>query len=69
MPTPEERVKELVVARTKVPAGPWFVEVKGPNVAPFFLGPYANKGIAHDEAASLRKFVAAVLADARPPPA
>ena len=61
-PAPAE---ELVVVRTKVPGGPWFVELKEPHGEPFLLGPYDNRGVARDEAQRLRRFMAAVLADAR----
>ena len=66
MATPEDDVTGLVVARTKVPGGPWFVEVKGPQQEPFFLGPYDNRGVARDDAAKIRRLVAAVIAKARP---
>lgn len=65
LPSPEDRARELVVARTKEPGGPWFVELRGPPPAPVFLGPYASPDNAKADAAKLREYLAAVLAGGR----
>jgi hypothetical protein len=64
-PSPEERVHALVVARSKEPGGPWFVELRELLQPAVYLGPYQNPSIAQDDARRVREFLAAVMWEAR----
>ncbi len=57
---PDGRATALVAVTTKVPGGPWFIELREPG-RPAYLGPYENKGIAEEDARRVRELVAAVL--------
>jgi hypothetical protein len=63
--SPEERAQALVIARSKVPGGPWFVELRELLQPAFCLGPYQNPSIAEDDARKVREFLAAVIREAR----
>jgi hypothetical protein len=65
----EAWVEELVVARTKIPGGPWFVELRGMPSSPVFLGPYSNPAVAKEVAGEVRRFLADVLRSGRVNPA
>ncbi len=59
-----ERAREIVRVCTKVPAGPWFVELTAPAMPLVFLGPYQNPATAREEAKQITAFLEAVLAEA-----
>jgi hypothetical protein len=64
-PTPEERAEALVAVRREVPGGPCFIHLGEGLGAPVRLGPYENPAVAKDEAREVRRFVAAVIREAR----
>ncbi len=43
-------VRSLVKVRTKVPGGPWFIELGQVVDEPVYLGPFANPATAREEA-------------------
>jgi hypothetical protein len=63
--SPEERARALVIARSRVPGGPWFVELRELVQPAVCLGPYQNPALAEDDARKVRAFVAAVIQESR----
>jgi len=64
-PSPEKRAQALVVARSNVPGGPWFVELRELLPLTVCLGPYQNPSIAQEDAQRIREFIAAVIRETR----
>jgi len=55
--------RPLVKVRTKVPGGPWFVELGQSPKEPVTLGPYDNPANARDDARKLRDYLEAMIRD------
>jgi hypothetical protein len=62
--TTEERAKALVTVASKVRGGPWFVQLGGLLDPPVWLGPYANKSLANEDAERIRAYLVAWARDA-----
>lgn len=56
--TASERASPDVTVRCKVPGGPWFVGLGGPDGPEVELGPYENPAVAREDATKLRQFLA-----------
>jgi hypothetical protein len=65
IPSPEARAGALVIARSKIPGGPWFVELRELVEPAICLGPYQNPSIAQEDAGKVRAFLAAVIRESR----
>ena len=63
-PSPEERAQALVNAVSKVPGGPWFVELPELVEPAVLIGPYENPSLAHEEAEKIRKYLAVLIREA-----
>jgi len=64
-PTPEERAESLVAVGALTPAGPLFVQLQGTAAEPIHFGPYENPDLAKKDAEKVRRFLAAVIREAR----
>jgi len=64
--SPDEIARSLVRVRTRVPGGPYFIELTAPGGAGLALGPYQNPATAHNEAKQLIAFLTSVLRQAAP---
>jgi hypothetical protein len=65
MPTPEERAEALVSWGSSQPGGPHMVRLQGLLDEPVILGPYLNPDLAKQDAARIRRFLAALIDEAR----
>jgi hypothetical protein len=65
LPTPEERAAALVSAGAKEEGGAWFVRLQALGEEEVLLGPHPNPAVAREEADKVRRFVAAVIREAR----
>lgn len=64
-PTPEERAESLVAVGAPTPDGPLFVQLQGTAAEPVSFGPYENPDLAKKDAEKVRRFLAAVIREAR----
>ncbi|MBV9122245.1 MAG: hypothetical protein JO112_02655 [Planctomycetes bacterium] len=62
--SPEQRAEALVGAGSKIPGGPWFVELKELVQPSIFLGPYENPSLAQEDARKLQHYLAEVIREA-----
>ena len=58
---PAERLIDWVHVRTRVPGGPWFIDLSVPRGDSYYLGPYVNPATARDEAKRLLELLAALV--------
>ena len=65
LPSPQERAQSLVVARSRLPGAPWYVELTGLLEPPFLICPYVNPAVAREDAERIQEFGAAVIREAR----
>jgi hypothetical protein len=57
----EQRAAALVVVRSRVPGGPFFIELVDVLDPPVAIGPYENPQTAHEEAKRIREYLAALI--------
>jgi hypothetical protein len=65
IPTAAERANDLVGVESKEPGGALYIVLRSPGGRPVYVGPYQNRDVAKVEAVLVRRFVAAVIREAR----
>jgi hypothetical protein len=66
LPTPEEMAETLVVAGPASPGGSWYIQLIAPgDEPPVLLASHINPAVVRDEAGKVRRFIAAVIRQAR----
>ena len=65
IPAADLRAESLVGVGREGPSGGFYIILRSPVGRSVYLGPYANRDVAKLEAAQVRRFVAAVILEAR----